>query len=205
MPLVLAAVPAYASETQLIDAIQLRTGPSDSYPAVKRLAKGLDVQVHGCLQTWDWCDVEWRGARGWVPAHAVEFQREDRHLPLNRYGKTLAVPVIGFSLAKYWDAHYKTEPWYGERDRWMQRSARLESGGLMIENAVESTRLQVATIPVSAPPAAEPVDVNPPLSAPLSAPVNELPINQSAQVPVNPPVTTTETTTILSTTVAPPR
>lgn len=123
LPLSLLAAPqAHASETKLSSAVELRSGPGHDYPAVKRLAKGLRMEVHGCLNTWDWCDVTWRGARGWVPSTTLEFQREDQRLPVGRYGTALGVPEVTFSLGKYWDAYYNNTPWYADRDMWTQRS-----------------------------------------------------------------------------------
>ncbi|MBY0508895.1 MAG: hypothetical protein K2P94_01975 [Rhodospirillaceae bacterium] len=119
----LSAQPARASETKLTSAVELRSGPGHDYPFVKRLAKGLSMEVHGCLNSWDWCDVTWRGARGWVPANTLEFQREDQRLPVGRYGAALGVPEVTFSLGKYWDAYYNDTPWYADRDMWTQRSA----------------------------------------------------------------------------------
>ena len=138
MPL-LAVAPAQASETKLVEALELRTGPGSDYPAVKRLAKGLKIDVHGCLKSWDWCDVEWRGARGWVRSGTVEFQREDLRLPISKYGPTLGVPEVTFSLGKYWDAYYNQAPWYADRAMWHQHSARAKTIGYLV--AERDTRL----------------------------------------------------------------
>ena len=120
----LVAVPARASDTKLTEAVELRAGPSMGYPAVKRLARGLKIQVHGCLSSWDWCDVAWRGTRGWVPSSIVEFQREDMRLLVDKYGPSLGVPEVNFVLTSYWGANYSTSVWYADRDMWRRRSAR---------------------------------------------------------------------------------
>jgi uncharacterized protein YraI len=114
---------ARAAEGQLSSAVQLRAGPGDEYPAIKRLARGLSVDIHGCLRTWDWCDVSWRGARGWVAADALAAERQDLRIPVAEYGPALGVPAISFRLSAYWDANYNSAPWYAERDVWSRHSA----------------------------------------------------------------------------------
>ena len=94
------------------------------FPAVKRLARGLKIQVYGCLNSWDWCDVAWRGTRGWVPSSIVEFQREDMRLLVDKYGPSLGVPEVNFVLTSYWGANYSKSVWYADRDMWRRRSAR---------------------------------------------------------------------------------
>jgi uncharacterized protein YraI len=85
----------------------LRAGPDDAFPAVVRLANATGVSVHGCLAGGDWCDVQWGRTRGWL--------RKADIAPSSRVG---AAPATTFSVAEYWDAHYRRRPWYADRERW---------------------------------------------------------------------------------------
>ena len=114
---------AQASDGKLSTAVQMRAGPSSNYPSVTRLAKGLSVDIHGCLKSWDWCDVSWRGNRGWVPAEAVDSRGEQGHLPINQYGAKSGVPEVTFQLNSYWDSNYNAHSWYADRDTWSRQSA----------------------------------------------------------------------------------
>ena len=111
---------AQASEGRLSDAVQMRAGPDGAYPSVTRLAKGLSVDIHGCLKSWDWCDVSWRGNRGWVPATAIYNQRA----PISKAGPQSGVPEVTFQLNAYWDQNYNQSLWYNQRDAFNRQTAR---------------------------------------------------------------------------------
>jgi len=63
---------AQAADGKLSSAVSMQAGPGAEFPEVRRLAKDLTVDIHGCLKSWDWCDVSWRGNRGWIPAAAID-------------------------------------------------------------------------------------------------------------------------------------
>lgn len=89
-------------------------GPGDAYPQVMHLAAGLQLQIHGCTRPATWCDVTWRGKRGWVQAADIEIRAEGGRMPVS----AAQVPAARFELAAYWDANYKTRLWYGDRAKW---------------------------------------------------------------------------------------
>lgn len=93
-------------------------GPGDSYPQVMRLAAGLHVALHGCQGAADtmWCDVSWRGKRGWVQANGLEVFENGARMPV----PAAAVPAATFEFASYWEANYKTRLWYGDRSKWQK-------------------------------------------------------------------------------------
>ena len=122
LPLLLATV-AQAADAKLSTAVQMRSGPGDEFPAVTRLAKNLAVDIHGCLKDWDWCDVSWRGNRGWVRAESVDYHKAGKRLPVQQYGTQLGIPEVTFQINSYWDDHYNDALWYGERDRLRQSAS----------------------------------------------------------------------------------
>ena len=119
----LSAGMAHAADGKLASAVQLRAGPDDKYPSVTRLAKGLSIDIHGCLKTWDWCDVSWRGDRGWVEAAAINYTRGDRRLSVRQLGPQVGIPEVTFQLNSYWDQNYNHSSWYSDRDVWSRYSA----------------------------------------------------------------------------------
>ncbi len=114
---------SYAADGKLAVASQMYAGPGHSYPELRRLAKGLSVDTHGCLKSWDWCDVTWRGNRGWVPAAAVNAHRDAERRPVKDYGAQMGVPEVTFQLNSYWDANYNRALFYRDRGNFIDVSA----------------------------------------------------------------------------------
>ncbi|MCW0371822.1 SH3 domain-containing protein [Xanthomonas sacchari] len=93
----------------------LRAGPAPEYPRVATPATDDALQVHGCTRDWAWCDVSWREKRGWLPAGAIDFHEHGQGVAP---GASLGVPTVGFALDRYWDTHYRGQPWARERARY---------------------------------------------------------------------------------------
>lgn len=123
--------PAQASaETAITDVnLNLRVGPSTSYGVIDVIPQGHPVEVIGCLDHYDWCDVAWEGLRGWVAARYLAQPGTSVYLP--QWGPTIGVPTVSFSFTIYHDRHYDDQPWHRERrwsGRWRdRRDAHLEA------------------------------------------------------------------------------
>ncbi len=115
------AAPALAANGSTSQGVQMQAGPGTEYPDVMRLAPNLKVTIHACARAWDWCDVEWRGNRGWIPAAALDYRRDDTLLPVSDYGPRVGIAQVEFNLSKYWDAYYRQRPWYPQRSQWESR------------------------------------------------------------------------------------
>ena len=92
-------------------------GPNTDYPQVMRLAGGLQVAIHGCMSDWQWCDVTWRGKRGWVAAAALEYHGNGERVALAT-GPHPAIPTANFEFNSYWNANYRARLWYSDRAKW---------------------------------------------------------------------------------------
>lgn len=116
------SVPAFAAASGATSqGVQLSAGPGDDYPDVMRLAPNLKVTIHGCTRAWDWCDVEWRGNRGFVPAAALDLRKDSVLMPVSTEGPSAGLPQVDFDLSKYWETHYRQRPWYSDRREWSMR------------------------------------------------------------------------------------
>ena len=115
------SAPAFAANGATSRGVQMHAGPGTEYPEVMRLAPNLNLKIHGCARAWDWCDVEWRGNRGWVPAADLDYKLDRSLLPVSNYGPRVNLPQVDFDLAKYWDTYYRQRPWYAERQTWSLR------------------------------------------------------------------------------------
>lgn len=113
---VLPAGSALASERAIATTdVNLRAGPSTDYPVVDVLVAGEELRVFGCLQTRSWCEVRFRGQRGWISANYIALtggSYAGRH-DFDPY----SAPVVTFSIDNYWGSHYRSRNFYRDRDR----------------------------------------------------------------------------------------
>lgn len=112
---------AQAADGYVTGNVNLRAGPDPSYPLIDLIPAGTEVDVLGCTDGWEWCDVIAYGNRGWVAGNYVEYFYQDRPVLLPAYGAQIGIPIITFVIGNYWDSHYRGRPFYRERDRWYRR------------------------------------------------------------------------------------
>lgn len=114
------AVPglAHAAASAVATAdVNLRAGPSTSYPVVTVVGGGNNVTVYGCLEGGRWCDVTYRGARGWIAANYLAYLQNGRRYTTD-VPRRLSAPVVTFSFGTYWDNYYTHRDFYRHRDRY---------------------------------------------------------------------------------------
>jgi uncharacterized protein YraI len=123
-------VPGLAEAAQGFIASQtsLRAGPGGQFPYVDQLPAGAPVTVFGCLGGRSWCDVSFRGDRGWVSGSDLEIIFHSRRVRIVEVTETF-VPVETFSVAIYWDHYYRGKPFYAERNRFTSVNININGGG----------------------------------------------------------------------------
>lgn len=117
----LAAAPAALAQARTGYAAvnaNLRAGPDSGYPRIGAVPAGAALDIYGCIDDWSWCDVQWRGERGWISAGLIEYDYSGRRVAVYDYGARIGLPILAFSLDAYWGSHYRGRSWYRERDRW---------------------------------------------------------------------------------------
>ena len=102
------SLPAFAQLDTTLRATTVRAGPDHAFPQVTRLPTSSNVRVFGCIEGRTWCDVLSGRTRGWV-----------RATDLRQTSRLRDAPTITFSVADYWDAHYRTRSWHSSRDNWL--------------------------------------------------------------------------------------
>ncbi len=122
--LVATAVPLASASAQTMRGYvsvpaRLYSGPLRDYPSVRTLRRGAVVSVLGCLRDWTWCDVTYRGTRGWIAGNALRVRRDGRRRGI---GANMGVGVTTFTFGSYWDDHYRGRSFYGQRQRWQSQS-----------------------------------------------------------------------------------
>jgi uncharacterized protein YraI len=114
-------VPAAASAELAVTThgVNMRAGPDVSYPQVAFLGRGVTVDVVGCVEGWQWCDVVAGPNRGWVSAAYLSYNNYYNQPTIIGYGgPALGIPLISFSIGPYWDSYYRARPWYHNRSYW---------------------------------------------------------------------------------------
>jgi uncharacterized protein YraI len=115
-----AFVPVAASANLAIttQGVNMRAGPDTSYPQVAYLGPGMNVNVVGCIEGWQWCDVIAGPNRGWVYSGYLSYSYYDRPTLIAYGGPTLGIPLISFSIGPYWDNYYRGRPFWHQRSYW---------------------------------------------------------------------------------------
>jgi uncharacterized protein YraI len=114
LPAVAEAAPAVSTAD-----VNMRSGPSTRYPAVIVIPAGSRVDIRGCMASANWCDVAFRGYRGWVSGSYLQTTYSQRRVYVGpQYYRPLGIPTVTFSIGRYWDDHYRSRPFYRDRDRW---------------------------------------------------------------------------------------
>ncbi|SIR16344.1 Uncharacterized conserved protein YraI [Rhizobium sp. RU20A] len=109
---------AQAAEGFATANVNLRSGPSTSYPAVAVIPAGQTIEIYGCLNSTAWCDVEVGRWRGWVAARYIRTTyRNNRVILEPRYYRPLGIPTVTFEIGTYWDRYYRNRDFYRQRDR----------------------------------------------------------------------------------------
>jgi uncharacterized protein YraI len=93
----------------------MRAGPDYDYPAVRRVARNVRVDVYGCLSDRSWCDAGYRSDRGWIPGSDLVVDYRGRRSAISSYP---GLSVLTFIFGSYWDSHYRGRSFYAERPRW---------------------------------------------------------------------------------------
>jgi uncharacterized protein YraI len=102
----------------------LYAGPDDDYPPVNRLKKNTRVEVHGCIDRYEWCDVSVGRNRGWIAGDDLRLRNRGRSVRVPEYAPVISLPTLTFSFDTYWDNNYRRSTFYRDRANWRQRSMR---------------------------------------------------------------------------------
>lgn len=114
---------AQAADGYVTGNVNLRAGPDPSYPLVDQLPAGTEVDVQGCTDGWEWCDVinANDGSRGWIAGNFIQYEYEDQPVLLPEYGAQIGIPIVSFVIGNYWGNYYRDRPFYRDRDDWYRR------------------------------------------------------------------------------------
>ncbi|UJX43374.1 SH3 domain-containing protein [Xanthobacter sp. YC-JY1] len=116
-----AATPAVA-----VTNVNLRAGPSTSFPTVVTVPAGATLATYGCLADYSWCDVALGSVRGWMAAQYIKVVPSAGASPVVMTAAVaagLGIAAVAFNQS-YWNTHYVGRPWYGQWNRYYGPYAR---------------------------------------------------------------------------------
>jgi uncharacterized protein YraI len=108
-----APAPSFPAYGKTINDVWMYAGPDVKYPPVTHLAADLHVTIYGCLGSWQWCDVDWRGDRGWIKVDSLNYRDDEKEMPAAAARKLIS--VARFDRKSYWNAHYRDRLWFSSR------------------------------------------------------------------------------------------
>lgn len=112
---------AQAADGYVTGNVNLRAGPDVDYPRIDTLPAGTRVDIQGCTEGWEWCDVITMGTRGWVAGTYLQYDYQAQPVVVQDYGARIGIPVISFVIGTYWGNYYRDRPFYSQRDYWYRR------------------------------------------------------------------------------------
>jgi uncharacterized protein YraI len=92
--------------------LRLRAGPGTEYPVISIIPGNTNVYVNGCVDGWNWCDVEWNGLHGWTSGRVLQLMDNDQPVAVYSYAPTVGVPVVVFNRNDYWHRYYRDRAFY---------------------------------------------------------------------------------------------
>jgi uncharacterized protein YraI len=96
------------------DYSNLRAGPGTRYEVIARVYPGSEVEVLGCLDARNWCEVWVQDIRGWMSASRLEFVYSGRRVPVPDYYSYFDPPSVIFNFGDY-SRHRDRDRRHGKR------------------------------------------------------------------------------------------
>jgi uncharacterized protein YraI len=91
---VFAAGAANARPGYLINTFNIFSGPGHDYERLVRVPENARVEVHSCVPSYEWCQVSWRGVRGWMDGNGIEVRVGGRLVAVHDFGPRSGVPAF---------------------------------------------------------------------------------------------------------------
>ena len=122
----LVATGTAAAATALVTRdLNLRPSPSTRYAPVTVLPAGAIVTVSGCVRSYRWCRVYWRGHDGWASASYLAIREAGYRGYYDDYASSIGVPVIaGVVIGSIIHQRVHRPRWRRHNPRWRHRDRR---------------------------------------------------------------------------------
>jgi uncharacterized protein YraI len=100
----LAAVIAAPSMAMALHAVavtdlNMRAGPGSQYPIVTTIQSNGQVEILGCLEQGQWCQVNWQGNQGWAYSEYLAITETGEQIYVPQARSVLDIPIVAFEGA----------------------------------------------------------------------------------------------------------
>lgn len=127
--LLVATSTAAASSALVTTDLNLRASPDTRYRPITVLPAGAIVDVRGCVRSYSWCRVSWRGYDGWAYSRYLATREGRYRNDFDDYAVSIGIPIIagiiiGSALSdhRHYDRHYRSDRRYRPDYRYNRRS-----------------------------------------------------------------------------------
>jgi uncharacterized protein YraI len=90
---------AMAIEAVAVTDLNMRAGPGSQYPIVTTIQSNGQVEILGCLEEAQWCQVNWQGNQGWSYSEYLAVTETGEQIYVPQARSVLDIPVVAFEGA----------------------------------------------------------------------------------------------------------
>jgi uncharacterized protein YraI len=90
---------ALALDAVAVTDLNMRAGPGSHYPIVTTIQNAGQVEILGCLEEAQWCQVNWQGNQGWAYSEYLAVTQSGEQIYVPQARSVLDIPVVAFQGA----------------------------------------------------------------------------------------------------------
>ena len=90
---------ALALEAVAVTDLNMRAGPGSQHPIVTTIQNNGAVEIVGCLDEAQWCQVNWQGNQGWAYSEYLAVTQTGEQIYVPQARSVLDIPVVAFQGA----------------------------------------------------------------------------------------------------------
>jgi uncharacterized protein YraI len=90
---------ALALDAVAVTDLNMRAGPGSHYPIVATIQGDSAVEILGCLEAGNWCQVNWQGNQGWSYSEYLAVTETGEQIFVPQARSVLEIPIVAFEGA----------------------------------------------------------------------------------------------------------
>jgi uncharacterized protein YraI len=90
---------AMALQAVAVTDLNMRAGPGSQHPIVTTIQSNGQVEILGCLEQGQWCQVNWQGNQGWAYSEYLAITETDERIFVPQARSVLDIPIVAFEGA----------------------------------------------------------------------------------------------------------